>query len=198
MPEIIRVDVVEHVYDPSRSGKIKKAVTTPEQKREREEKKEARDQVRQQAKKAARMKSGLVYGSMAFRKAAQLAAMGVGHGIDNSYGRQIFDASISGNIRQAQVLQNQKVVSRAKLDFYSNLANFAGSAVAGFSINTTLGLIQTVGYVTQLSAKLIQDSVMFQEQMRQFNIQMQKQLYESEYNRDRLIKNTYQNRGLGL
>lgn len=192
--EIIRVDVVEHAYDEDKAGRITKSERTSEEKKLTQEE---RDKKKKAAAAKGRAKKGIVYGSMALRKTIQVSASSWSFATEQSYNRQIFAAQLQGNTRRAQTLQQQKVKDKAVVNFWAMQAQASASIAAGFAINPILGAIQLAGHVIQTGMQQIQMNLEYQEEMRKYMVQMQKAIQESEYKRNRLITNTFTNRGLG-
>jgi len=201
--ELIRVDVIEHkAPGPSSKGKIKKGggdqktkTRTPEEQREQDEKKAAREKANADRARSKMVRSGVVFASMAIRKAAQVAGEITNTIVNNSYGRQVFDAQMSGDTRKAQLLQNQKTKINAVTSFVTTNVNSIASTVAGFAVNPYLGAIQLATYVFQFGIDLLQKQMAHTENMRQYAIHAERQLAQTEYARKRLIYNTFNNRG---
>jgi hypothetical protein len=198
MAEIIRVDVVEHIFNPERDGRIRRPPKTPEEIRQKAESDAEKEQERARAHRDKVVRQSLVYSSMAIRKVTQVVTLLAGNQIDNSYSRQIFNANMQGNTRGSSILQNSKIKDRAVLSFYGDLINNGASMIAGFAINPILGAIQLATYTAQLGINISQQFIQSLERMRQYSIQQEKAILESEYKRNRLLANTFYNRGKNL
>lgn len=202
--DIIRVDVIEHKAPggsgakgkiKTGGGDVKTKCKTPEEQREAQEKKAARDKARADQARSRLIKSTIVYGAMAVRKAAQIGGEIANMTINQSYTRQIFDAQMSGDTRRSQILQNKKTKANSVTSFVTTNVNSIASSVAGFAINPYLGAIQLVTYLTQFSLDIMNQYQQALENTRQYKAQQERALAQSEYARRRLLTNTFNNRG---
>lgn len=190
MAELIRIDVVEHKFDAKKDGKIKRSTKTPEQKKAEQDEKD-------KIKRMNATKRAIVQSSMALRKLTQVGTSVVISQLNNSFSKQSFEANISGNSRKALILQQNKQLQNAQVNYWSQAIQGGASIAAGFAINPVLGVIQTVGFVTNLGTSFLNQFLEYNESMRQMLTTMQKEIADSEYRRNRLLTNTFTNRGLG-
>ena len=203
MAELIRIDVVEHRAAET-TGRIKKTgsdgktrtKTPDENDTDKDAKKEEKERAKALANERRVIRNTLVYSSMAVRKLAQVTGEIAHDAITNSYNRQGFDAQMAGNTRKAQLLQNQKTRATATTSFVTTNVNNAASMVAGFAINPTLGAVQLATYVAQLGINILNQMITYSENMRQYSLKAEREVAQSEYNRKRLLTNTFTNRGL--
>lgn len=202
MAELIRVDVIEHKVSKGADGKIKRGggdsktkAKTPEEMREAENKKAAREKANAARARNKAIRSGVVYTSMAIRKMAQVGGQVAGMLIDYSYNRQVYDAKMSGDTRKAQLLQNKKTLANSQTTFVTTQVNNLASTAAGFAVNPYLGLIQVATYLMQFSLDIMNKNLQFQESLRQYRLNAERQVALSEYMRGRLLLNTFNNRG---
>lgn len=201
--ELIRIDVIEHKAPGVQSnGKIKKGggdakskTKTPEEQREANAKKAARAKATADRQRALLVRNGIVYTSMAVRKMAQVTGEIAHLQINQSYNRQIFAAQMSGDTHKSQLLQNKKTKANATTSFITTTLNNAASVAAGFAIRPVLGAIQLATYMVQMGIDFFGRAQQFAEDMRQYKVQAERQLTQSEYMRKRLLLNTFNNRG---
>jgi len=197
--KIIQIDVIEHrVTEETKhikkgSKQKKSPKLTPE---ERQQNKEEREHAAAQRAKQKVIRSNIVYASMAVRKTTQVVGEIAGIAIDQSFTRQIFNAKMLGDTRKSQILQNKKNQTKATNAFITTSVNNAASAIAGAAINPILGIIQVVTYVSQLGVKILDQMMTYQENMREYQLENERQIAQSEYIRKRLLKNTFTNRGV--
>lgn len=200
--ELIRIDVIEHVVSKTGGGKIKKGggdgksvAKTPEELRQAAAKKEARAKAKAARQHAQAVRNTIVYGAMAVRKFAQVGGEVANMILTQSFTRQIFDAQMMGDTRKSQLLQNQKTKISSTTTLVTTSVNNAASTAAGFAINPVLGTIQVMTYMTQFSIDLLNKMQTHAENMRQYKLQADRQLAQTEYARKRLLLNTFNNRG---
>lgn len=191
MAEYIRISVVERPADSYTSaGRIKNGSR-------RKSAKEIKNTSNANKSFNQRLRGKLVIASVASRQIAQISTSFIGVSLDQRYAMASSQASISGNTRQGQILAQQHQVSKSRLSTSANFANFGLSSVAAFAINPILGASMAASYAIQTGITLSATHAQYMEELRQYAIKLQKEIYESDYKRTRLNMNTYTNRGVG-
>ena len=188
MPELIRIDVIEHPADSSTVG----SKSSSDKAAKRENVSGGEKVARERAKS---LRRGMVVGLTLARKAVIVGTEIANQAISLSYQKQIFDASIQGDNRKAQLLQNRKNIVQSSLSFASTQVSGALSTATAFFINPYLGAVQLATQITQLGTDIVTKYLQFEESMRQYQLEKDKSIKMSEYQRGRLLENTYYNRG---
>lgn len=102
--------------------------------------------------------------------------------------KKLFQQTLYGDTRGANLLQNQKT----NLNAWGNTAK---SLVGGIITSTALGNPVLFAIVAgQQMIRYGQNYIQYRQQISQYNMQREKTLYESQFNKDRLVYGSYNRR----
>lgn len=102
--------------------------------------------------------------------------------------KKMFQQTLYGNTRGANLLQNQKT----NLNAWGNTAkSLVGGIITAVATENPLlfGII-----ATQQAVRYAQNFIQYKQQISQYNMQREKAIYESQFNKDRLVQGSYNRR----
>lgn len=130
----------------------------------------------------------LIRTTSVYRRVANTTADTIQFVINYQIDKKMFQQTLYGNTRGANLLQNKK----SNLNAWGNTAKslVGGIITAGALQNPALfGIV-----VTQQMMKYGQNYIQYRQQISQYNMQREKTLYEAQFNKDRLVYGSYNRR----